>query len=256
MSEQIIQSFNGKAGADLSSYQNRFVYISGVKTIGLCTTEGMKADAVLQDEPSAAGTGCKLAASGIVFVLSGEAVTAGTEVTNDTTGRAIVAGAGQPVHGKAWTTCTGADEYIVVKLSLAGALKYGVEYAAPSNLETAAFGAAVVNVWEDYDLIAAINTAAVGAIATGQRVALRGVLEIVNADGAAARNFRYADGETPDNDDTVVSVEVPLASSTPVEVELFTDASGQIKIESDDQADLTAIFHIKSFRYVHPTAFV
>jgi hypothetical protein len=255
MSEQIVQSFNGKAGADLSSYQNRFVYISADKTISPCTTEGMKADAVLQDGPDAAGNGCKLADSGIVWVEAGDTVLAGNDIGTDNVGRCVAANAGYAVLGKVFIGAT-VGNYAAVQLRLAGALKYGVEYAVPSNLETAAFGAAVVDTWENYALIAAINTAATGAIATGERVALRGVLEIINADAGAARNFRYADGETPDNDDTVVSVEVPLASSTSVEVELFTDASGQIKIESDDQADLTAIFHLKSFRYVHPTAFV
>lgn len=253
MSEQIMQSFNGKAGADLSSNQNRFVYQSAAKTYLLCATAGMKADAVLQDEPDAAGVGCKLADSGIVFVEGGAVVAAGADVSNDTVGRGITALPGYHVHGKAFTACGGDGEYFAVKLSLAGVLAYGLEYALETPVQTAAFTAAVNSTWEDVDVVALLNAALANNLPTTSRIRMTCVLEI--ADGAgAAETVKIANGGTPDNDDTVVSISTAgLVASEYHDFELITDALGQIKFETSSIANITGILHLKSFSFIHPT---
>jgi hypothetical protein len=255
MSEQAITSVNAKAAADLSSYQNRFVKISGVKTVNLCTTAGENADGVLENTPDALNAPAKVALDGLKWVMGGAAVTAGDDVTNDSVGRGVTALAGQSVHGRAWTTISAAGEYFLCELKLAGVPLYGVEYHVPSNIATATFVPAVNATWENKDVVALFNAAlATGEIAEDQRVRFRAVLRIANTENVA-HEVKIGDGECPDGDVCVNTYPVNAAiGNEDYEVDMITDASGQIKIEADDITKVTLALRLKSFSFVHPTA--
>ena len=126
------------------------------------------------------------------------------------------------------------------------------EHRVPSNVETAAFQPAVVDTWEDYDIIAALNLVLTTSIRSGEAVKLRGTLEFANGE-AGVNNAKYGHGEMPDNDDTVRTFATAAAAASEYvrDVELITDGSGQIKIEVDDLTNLNLVFHLESFQYVH-----
>jgi len=127
-------------------------------------------------------------------------------------------------------------------------------YRVPANVETAPFAPAAAATWEDYDLVSALNAALTTDILTGHAVELRGEMEFVNAE-AAANNAKWGDGDCPDNDDTVQKFTTAAAAASEyAETTVVTDASGNIKIELDDITNLALVFHLRSFRYVNPTA--
>jgi len=246
-----------KASAVLTGYQFRVMRQDAALTCTYASTAGSGGIGILYNEPDTIGKGCAIVVGGVCPVEAGASFAQGALLTNDNVGRLITATPGDEVVARAAEAAGAAGEIVGAKVLTAGSdVDYLIEHACETPIQTAAFGAAVVDTWEDYALITAINTAATGSILTGERVQLTGVMEMINADGAAARNFKYANGGTPDNDDTVVSYEIPAASTSYEEVVFITDASGQIKVETVDQADLTAVFHLKSWKYVHPTAFV
>jgi len=129
------------------------------------------------------------------------------------------------------------------------------EHRVPSNVETAAFTAAVNDTWEDYDIITALNAVLTNPIRTGEAVKLMGTLELVNAE-AAVNNVKYAHGDTPDNDDTVRTFAMTgaIGSDYIKGVVLITDDEGNIKIETDDVTNVTFVFHLESFQYVKTSA--
>lgn len=129
------------------------------------------------------------------------------------------------------------------------------EKRVPSNVETAAFTAAVNDTWEDYDIITALNAVLTTAIRTGEAVKLMGTLELVNAE-AAVNNVKYAHGGTPDNDDTVRTFAMTgaIGSDYIKGVVLITDDEGNIKIETDDITNVTFVFHLESYQYVKAAA--
>ncbi len=139
--------------------------------------------------------------------------------------------------------------------NLATLLDLLTPHRVPSNVETAAFTAAVVDTWEDSDLISALNSVLSTPIRTGEAVRLLGTLEVINAE-AAINNVKYAHGGTPDNDDTVrtFATAASIGSEFIHGVELITDADGNIKIETDDITNVTLVFHLESFQYVRATA--
>ncbi len=129
------------------------------------------------------------------------------------------------------------------------------EKAVPANIETAAFTAAVNATWEDYDLVAAINTALTTAVKdiidVTRRVRLDGVLEFINAE-AVAHEAKWADAATPDNDDTVnVFTMAAAAASEYLNTAIIcAPTTGYCKIEVDDVTKVTLKFHLKSYRYL------
>jgi hypothetical protein len=128
-------------------------------------------------------------------------------------------------------------------------------HRVPGNIETAAFTAVANDTWEDTALVAALNTAldAVDAplIRVGEAVHLSGTLEIVNAE-VGANNLFYGHGGTPDNDDTrrAFTTAAAIGSEFIRPVDLLTDADGNVKIETDDIANLTLVFHLEGYQYV------
>lgn len=252
--EERLSCRNLLAGADLSAYQYRFVYLSAAKTVSLLATTGGEAFGVLYNEPAASGRSAEVVRYGRCKVEAGAAVAAGADVSSDTAGRAITALSNYAINGKAITAASSAGDIIEVELSDKGSSGVEMERRTPSNIETAAFTAAVNATWENYNIITALNLVLTTNIETSRSVRLRGVLEFINSE-AVAHEAKFADGETPDNDDTVnVFTMAAAAASEYLNVDLITDASGQIKIEVDDRTKATMKFHLKSYSYVQNTA--
>ena len=103
-----------------SGKQYRFVKVTGVQTVGLCTANTDASIGVVQSKPQVAGQAATVAIRGVSFVISGAAVTAGNEVTADAQGRAIaLPGSGSPVtYGIALTTTAAAGELVSVLLKV------------------------------------------------------------------------------------------------------------------------------------------
>lgn len=123
MSNQNVNALSLTAGAAVA--QNRFVKVSGAKVIqaAAATDEcvGVSLDSAAADLdviPVAKYDG------GIVEVEAGAAVTAGSDVTSDTVGRAVSAGTGNAINGYALSAAGAAGEFIkvlLIKGSLAAA---------------------------------------------------------------------------------------------------------------------------------------
>ena len=127
-------------------------------------------------------------------------------------------------------------------------------HRVPSNVETAQHDPAADDTWEDWGIIADLNAVLTTDIRTGEAVMLRGTLEYVNGE-AATNNAKFADGGTPDDDDTVRSFATAAAAASEYEQHtLITDVDGNIKVESDDVANLGFVFHLESFQYVKTAA--
>jgi hypothetical protein len=126
----------------------------------------------------------------------------------------------------------------------------------PGNIETAAHSPAADATWEDWDIIAAINTAtASDDLDTGRPVKLRGTLEVVSGD-ANPHDVKYANGGVPDNDDTVKAYTTGGAAQSYFiqNVVLITDAAGLVKVEADVVAQVSFIFHLESAQYAQVEA--
>jgi len=125
----------------------------------------------------------------------------------------------------------------------------------PSNIETAAFTAQINATWEDYDIIAALNTALTTDIRLGEAVELLCTLEVIDAGGGADDTFKYANGDTPDGDDTLETI-IPTDGVTTLTygVLLVTDSAGNIKIEISDITEITVVLHLEAYRYVKKVA--
>lgn len=128
-------------------------------------------------------------------------------------------------------------------------------HRVPGNIESAEFTAAANDTWEDYDLVAALNTAlataGAPAIRTGEAVRLLGTLEVVNGN-ASANTVLYGHGGTPDDDDTRRTHTTPTSAGSEYlyDTELLTDSDGNIKIETDDVSNLGLVFHLEAYQYV------
>jgi hypothetical protein len=109
-SKQAMVCVSLPANADLSTKQNLFVVINSSGNVAVAG-DGADADGVLMNEPAAAGRAAEVAISGIVPVLCGGTVTAGDQVSSSAAGKAVTAGTGDYVLGRA--TETGADGEII-----------------------------------------------------------------------------------------------------------------------------------------------
>ncbi len=86
----------GIAGADLSTKQfflAQFELKSGALKVVIAATAGQRVDGVLQDKPSADGTACLLAGSGITKVVADGPVLPGEYLMATSAGRACTASA-------------------------------------------------------------------------------------------------------------------------------------------------------------------
>lgn len=113
------------AGADLSSYQFRFVVAekkaSALKCVLAATAGSRSVLGVLQNKPTADGDAALVAVRGISKVICGSAVTMGNFVISSTAGEALTTGAtGSHYIGRALADGT-AGTYIPVELGYFGA---------------------------------------------------------------------------------------------------------------------------------------
>ena len=202
---------------------------------------------------TAAAALASLATGGSVSCIAGDTVVAGDPIASDSAGRGVAASALDYVGGVALTGALVGNAFTV--LLLPGLQRVGADISrVPSNIETAAWTAALVDTWEDEDMVALFNAALGTNIETSKAIQFRGVLEIISADGLA-HDTKIGDGGTPDNDDTVAEYASSLAiGSDFFDVNLATDASGNIKFEVDDVANVTLVMHLKSFQYITNTA--
>jgi len=106
------------AGADLSSYQWHFVYLSADNTVSVCGTANQDSIGILRNKPDAAGKAADVDTVGkFSKVVLAETVTVGKELTTDASGHAeMVNGAGEYAGAKALQAGDAADiiEVIVV----------------------------------------------------------------------------------------------------------------------------------------------
>lgn len=100
-------------------FQYRFVKVTGVGQVGLSVLGADDSVGVLQNKPQVTGQAATVAIGGVSNMMTGAAVTAGTRVESDTTGRAIPNASGK-VKGVALATSTGANQLIPVLLLLNG----------------------------------------------------------------------------------------------------------------------------------------
>lgn len=90
-----MDTITGVASADLSASQYEIVDVNSSGKIAVVGTKGAKCLGVLQNKPSASGMPCEVAVGNVAKVAAGAAVTAGSEVISDATGRAIAKDAGR-----------------------------------------------------------------------------------------------------------------------------------------------------------------
>jgi hypothetical protein len=134
-------------------------------------------------------------------------------------------------------------------LTLAELLDLMLEHRVPGDVQTAAFTAVADNTWEDVALVTLLNAQLSTPIRTGEAVVLRGVFEFINGE-AAINESLWADGGTAtglDKEDLFISKAAAASEFVPVTV--ITDGSGNIKFETEDKANVSVKFHLKSFRY-------
>jgi len=242
------------AAADLSSHQFRVMRQTAALTCTFTNTAGSGGIGILYNAPDTIGKACAIVVGNVCPVEAGAAFSQNDDLTNDSVGRLVTATPGDEVVASAVEAAGAAGEIVGAYIfPTALASSAGVTYRVPSNIETAAFAPAVVATWEDLDIIALLNTALTTDIDTAESVNLRGVLEIVNA-AAVPYTAAMADGDTPDGDDVVTEYAVSAAiGSDFFDADFITDGSGQIRIEASN-ANVTFIYHLKSFSYVQNTA--
>lgn len=111
----------GKAAADLSTHQFKFVKVTGADAINICTAGTDFAVGVLQNKPLA-GQPCECESYGVSKVVAGAVVAAGVGVMPDSEGRAITATATNKVQGISLEAAGAAGERIAVLLRTQGTL--------------------------------------------------------------------------------------------------------------------------------------
>ncbi len=98
-----------------AGFQYRFVKLTGAHKVGLATAVADAVVGVIQNKPQVTNMAATVSIEGVTLVVSGAAVTAGTAVGPDSTGRAIAAGA-NAVAGYAIDAATAAGQLIPVLL--------------------------------------------------------------------------------------------------------------------------------------------
>lgn len=110
----------GPSSASTAGKIYRFVKVTGTKQAGLCTDGADTSVGVLQSKPQQVGAAATVAISGVTDVISGaasgSAILAGSKVTSDSEGRAVLAGVGDNVFGVALAPSSTAGELIPVLL--------------------------------------------------------------------------------------------------------------------------------------------
>ena len=118
--DQSMTIINLEAGQDLSSKQYYFVSMAADGQVDP-TGDGLSAEGVLQDAPSAAGYPASIAIAGITKVVAGAAITRGDLVASGSAGKAKTATSGNRVLGIALEAATNDGDVISVLLKVQGA---------------------------------------------------------------------------------------------------------------------------------------
>lgn len=141
------------------------------------------------------------------------------------------------------------------ELTLAELLHEMQWHPVPSDKQTAAHSCAASSAWEDWAVVTDLNLVLTSPIRTAEAVELIGTLEVVSSE-ASVQNVKYADGETPDDDDKVRTYATGGAAQSYFVrgAHLVTDAAGKVKVECDDKDNTTFVFHLEAYRYVHEQA--
>lgn len=109
--EQGLKCISRLANADLSASQFCFVVVNSSGNVATAGT-GAKIDGVLQNKPGAAARAATMAIDGVTKVRVGAAVTAGDDLTPDSTGRAVTGATGDVIGGRALEDATAANQVI------------------------------------------------------------------------------------------------------------------------------------------------
>lgn len=110
----------GLAGADLSTYQFRFVKVDATGVV-LATAGTDACIGVLQNKPTL-GQACEVETIGTTKLVAGALVAKGAAVMSDGSGRAITAVATNMIQGIALEGAGAAGEYLTVLLRPMGTL--------------------------------------------------------------------------------------------------------------------------------------
>lgn len=117
--DQSMVCINLEAGQDLSSKQYYFVTIASDGQVDP-TGDGLSADGVLQDAPSAAGYPATIAISGRTKVVAGAAIARGANVASGATGKAKTSANGNRVLGVALEAAAADGDVISILLKVQG----------------------------------------------------------------------------------------------------------------------------------------
>lgn len=112
----VVVSF--EAGADLSTRQYHFVKVTGAQTCNAITATTDKPVGVLQNKPGAVGRAATVNVDGISKVVAGAAIAAGSPITFNAAGQAIVATTGLTIHGVAMGSAGALADLVSVLLNL------------------------------------------------------------------------------------------------------------------------------------------
>lgn len=119
MSEEALRTITLIAGADLSSHQYRFMYVSGSKTITFQPVAGAACIGVLQGDP-ATGEAAVIGFAGKTIIIAGAAVAVNAPIASDTAGRGVTASGDDYVMGTALTVATAAGQQIEMLIQYYG----------------------------------------------------------------------------------------------------------------------------------------
>ncbi len=108
-------SYTLEASGDLSANQFQAIVVNASGEAAIAGAD-VYVDGVLQNDPSAQGRAAQIVSSGITKFKSGAAVTRGSLVTTDATGRAVDAVATDVIVGRALEAAANANEIISVLL--------------------------------------------------------------------------------------------------------------------------------------------
>lgn len=115
--DEIVEGITLPANADLSASQFLFGTITNSSGQGRVAVsgDGADADGVIYEGGSSANQPTKLAVKGVLKVTCGSGnITAGNLIASDSTGKAVVAGTGDKVLGKAITSAVSGDIFPIL----------------------------------------------------------------------------------------------------------------------------------------------
>lgn len=191
---------NLKSAADLSTYLFRFGKLTSTG-INLCTVAGEKSDGVIgayYTHVPAAGDAIDFYTSRMPLIEAGGIVAAGVDITTDTTGRAVTAGAGDVVNGRSVDASTAAGQYIRMMPPFAKPNAQTVVDAALSPTTTLA-GSLVV-----YSLAIPDYATQTLSFVNAEKIEIVDV--VVNKNGAGAANtIKVQDASSADISDAIAA---------------------------------------------------